>query len=85
MGQGEQRGGDCRVGDGEDQARVAKWGCEKGRVWVAWGQGRDQQGSLARALTTVATVGSSVFVIIGRTLHPVTWHRVGTWTCLLKG
>ena len=29
------------------------------------GQGGDQQGSLARALTTVATVGSSVFVIIG--------------------
>lgn len=38
--QGEQQGGDCRVGDGEDQARVPKWGREKGRVWVVWGAGR---------------------------------------------
>lgn len=39
MGQGDRRAGDCGAGDGEEQARVAEEGREKGWVCVVWEAG----------------------------------------------
>lgn len=73
-----------RWGWWDDHARVLEEGREKGRVWVVWEAGWRPTRVPGPVLLWLATVGSSVSVIIGWTLRPVTWHRVGAWTCLLN-
>lgn len=78
-GQGDHRAGNRAVGDGEDRGQDGGVGAAVSRaVWeVAW---RPVKGPQAICSHDIFPLFSSpVFVATGLTLHPVTWHGVGTW------
>lgn len=73
VGQGDQRGGDSRAGDGEDQLGWPRRAGRRGGLGGLGGRVETNEGPGA------ATAGSSVFVMTGWTLSPVSWYRVGAW------